>query len=74
MHLTRWGGVSFSLKHFGNATSTESQSEAAAMLLRVLCILLLGVLSAHASFLNKTQAAIEEVEPPAALPPKIVQN
>lgn len=31
------------------------------MFLRVLCILLLGVLGAKASFFNKTQAAIEEV-------------
>ena len=62
-----------SLKYFGNATSNESQSEAAAMLLRVLCILLLGVLGAEASFFNKTQAAIEEVRPPAALPPELGQ-
>ena len=53
-----------SLKYFANATSTESQSEAVAMLLRVLCILLLGVLGAEASFFNKTQAAIEEVYTP----------
>ena len=62
-----------SLKCFGNAASTESQSEAAAMLLRLLCILVLGVLGAEASFFNKTQAAIEEVHTPAALPPNVVQ-
>ena len=71
--LKRWEGAASSLKDFGNATLTESQSETAAMLLRVLCILLLGVLGSEASFFNKTQAAIEEVYCPAALSANVVQ-
>ena len=33
------------------------------MLLRGLCILLLGVLAAEASFLNKTETVVEDVSP-----------